>query len=92
MVLGLIPRVCPVLDTSVPFWTFYPLVLAHYIRMKKSELTTKQLSSVTCPTCGVAAGQRCVLVSGAPRKEPHANRKLAATEAVEKERFRSAAD
>ena len=56
------------------------------------NLTAKQISSVPCPTCGAAAGERCVLLSGAPRKEPHVNRKLAAIEAVEKERFRSAAD
>ena len=39
--------------------------------MGKKELTTKQLSSVHCPTCSVAAEQRCVLNSGAPRSEPH---------------------
>jgi CRP/FNR family transcriptional regulator, cyclic AMP receptor protein len=51
--------------------------------MKKKELTTKQMSSVRCPTCGVAAGQRCVLHSGAPRSEPHVDRKLSAIEAIE---------
>jgi hypothetical protein len=59
--------------------------------MKTRELTPKQLTTVPCPTCGAAAGERCVLLSGGPRKEPHVNRKLAATEAVEK-RFKSAAD
>ncbi len=44
----------------------------------------KQLLSVPCPTCGVAAGQRCVLHSGRIRKEPHVDRKLAATEVVVK--------
>src|ERR1700730_215376 len=61
-------------------------------RNENEELTPKQLSAVPCPTCGVAAGQRCVLLSGAPRNEPHVDRKIAATEAVEKERFKSAAD
>jgi hypothetical protein len=50
--------------------------------MKKKELTPEQLSSVSCPTCGVAAGERCVLHSGAPRREPHVERKYAAVEAV----------
>jgi hypothetical protein len=43
------------------------------------------LSCVQCPTCGVPAGKRCERYSGAPRKEPHVNRKLAAIEAVGKE-------
>jgi len=64
--------------------------LLHPVSMK--NLTAKQISSVPCPTCGVAAGKRCVLLSGAPRKEPHVDRKIAATEAVKKERFRPAAD
>ena len=59
--------------------------------MKKKELTPKQLLSVRCPTCGVAAGKRCVLHSGGPRNEPHVDRKLAAMEALEK-KFRAAAD
>ena len=50
------------------------------------QLTRKQLSSVCCPTCGVAAGKRCVLVAGGLRNEPHGNRKLLAAEALEKER------
>ena len=54
--------------------------------MKMKKLTRKQLSSVCCPTCGVAAGKRCVLVAGGLRKEPHGNRKLLAAEALEKER------
>ncbi len=53
-------------------------VLPHSNRVKKSELTPKHLSSVACPTCGVAAGQRCLRYSGAPRSEPHLDRKLAA--------------
>jgi hypothetical protein len=53
--------------------------------MKKRELTPEQLSSVPCPTCGVAVGERCVLHSGAPRSEPHVDRKLAAAEAIERE-------
>jgi hypothetical protein len=59
-------------------------VLVHSARMKKKELTPKQLSSVPCPTCGVAAGKRCVLLSGAPRSKPHVDRTFAASEALER--------
>ncbi|MHB8503158.1 MAG: zinc finger domain-containing protein [Candidatus Acidiferrales bacterium] len=52
--------------------------------LKKSQLTPKQVSSVPCPTCGVAAGERCVLHSGAPRSESHVDRKFAAIEAAER--------
>jgi CRP/FNR family cyclic AMP-dependent transcriptional regulator len=51
--------------------------------VKKKELGTKASSSVPCPTCGVAAGQRCLLHSGALRSEPHLDRKLSAIEAIE---------
>ena len=44
--------------------------------------TPKQFLSIPCPTCGVAAGQRCERYSGRPRKEPHIDRKLAVFEAV----------
>ncbi len=54
--------------------------------MKMSELTPEQLSSVPCPTCGVAAGERCLLHSGSPRTEPHVERKLSAAEAIETKR------
>jgi len=53
--------------------------------MKKKELTPEQLVSVPCPTCGVAAGMVCVLHSGAPRTEPHVDRKLSAIEAIQGE-------
>jgi len=62
-------------------------VLSHSVRMKKKELTPKQLSSVPCPTCGVAAGKRCVLLSGTPRREPHVDRKLSAAEAIKTKRI-----
>jgi CRP/FNR family cyclic AMP-dependent transcriptional regulator len=52
-------------------------------RVKKKELSTNQLLSVPCPSCGVAAGQRCVLHLGALRSEPHVDRKLSAVEAME---------
>ncbi|MHB8410479.1 MAG: zinc finger domain-containing protein [Candidatus Acidiferrales bacterium] len=52
--------------------------------MKKKELTPKQLSAVPCPTCGVAAGESCVLHSGGARSEAHVERKLSAIEALQK--------
>jgi hypothetical protein len=48
-----------------------------------NELTPEQFTSVPCPTCGVTIGQRCLLYSGAPRKEAHTDRKLSAAEAIE---------
>jgi hypothetical protein len=62
-------------------------VLPHPVRMKIKELTPKQLSSVPCPTCGVAVGKRCVLHSGARRSEPHVDRKLSAAAAIETKRM-----
>jgi hypothetical protein len=62
----------------------YGWVLSHYLRMKKKDLTPKQACSVPCPTCGVAAGRRCVLHSGTLRFQPHVDRKLSAIEAIEK--------
>lgn len=53
--------------------------------MKKKELTPKQIAYVSCPTCGAAIGERCVLNSGGLRFEPHVDRKFAAIEAIEKE-------
>ena len=53
--------------------------------MKKKELTPEQLTSVPCPTCGVAAGEPCVMHSGALRSGPHVGRKFAAAEGIEGE-------
>jgi len=55
--------------------------------MRVSDLTAKQLTSVPCPTCGVAVGERCVLHSGGLRSEPHVDRKLSAAEAIESRRL-----
>jgi hypothetical protein len=49
---------------------------------KKSTQKT-QLLSVSCPTCGVAAGMHCQLYSGAPRA-PHVNRKLSVLDMTER--------
>jgi hypothetical protein len=62
------------------------LVLSDYFGMKKKDLTLQQSRSVPCPTCGVAAGDRCLLHSGGLRSSPHVNRKLAAIEAIETKR------
>src|SRR5258705_9780332 len=51
-------------------------VYSHSIRMKKSQLTPKQVSSVPCPTCGLAIRKSCVLNSGAPRSTPHVDQSL----------------
>jgi hypothetical protein len=66
---------------------FRDWVLPHSVPMKMKELTPKQVSSVPCPTCGVAAGKRCVLHSGAARTEPHVDRKLSAAGALETKRI-----
>jgi hypothetical protein len=59
-------------------------VTLHPVLMKKNELTPKQVSSVPCPTCGVAIRKSCVLHSGAPRSSPHVDRRFAAIEAIER--------
>jgi hypothetical protein len=72
---------------SVHNGTVLRLVFSHHIGMKMRDLTLKQLSSVPCPTCGVASGERCLLHSGGPRSEPHLDRKLVAAEAIEQIRI-----
>jgi len=59
--------------------------MPHYAGMKSSELTLKQILSVPCATCGAAVGEVCELHTGAPRTEPHRDRKLSAAEAAENE-------
>ncbi len=56
--------------------------------MRMIDMTPKQLSSVPCPRCGAATGERCVLHSGAFRADPHVDRRLSAIEAVESKRDR----
>jgi len=72
---------------GVLYGTDLRLVLSHRIQMRKSDLTAKQLFSVPCPTCGVAPGEPCLLHSGAPRSEPHLDRKFSAAEAIEAKRI-----
>jgi hypothetical protein len=74
-----------VADTEgVPNRTVFRVTFSHSVRMKRKELTPKQQASVACPTCGVSAGERCVLHSGGLRSETHLERKLVAIEAIEK--------
>jgi hypothetical protein len=54
--------------------------------MKRSELTNKQKLFVSCPICAAAIGERCKMYSGVGRrKEPHAERKYQAIQAIEKD-------
>jgi hypothetical protein len=56
------------------------------ISMKRSELTNKQKLLVPCPMCGAAIGKPCQLYSGlGRRKEPHAERKYQAAQAIEQD-------
>jgi hypothetical protein len=55
--------------------------------MRMVELTHSELCSVRCPTCDVAAGERCHLRSGSPCIEPHLDRKLCAIEALEQKKI-----
>jgi hypothetical protein len=52
--------------------------------VKATDLTPKQILAVPCNTCGAAIGEVCELNTGAPRTEPHRDRKLSAAEAAEK--------
>src|SRR5258707_15332441 len=50
-------------------------------RMKR-QLTAKQIFSVPCPTCSVSPGTPCERYSGAPRRQPHVDRRFVASEAL----------
>jgi hypothetical protein len=52
--------------------------------MKKKGPSSKAVFTVACPTCGVAAGKRCILTTGKPRIEAHVNRRLSALEMLER--------
>jgi hypothetical protein len=51
--------------------------------VKTKELTLKQILFVPCLICGAAIKEVCELHTGAPRTEPHRDRKLSAADAVE---------
>ena len=66
-------------------WAFLHRGMSHHAVMKTRELTPKQILSVPCTTCGAAVGEDCELHTGAPRTEPHRDRKLTAADTVEAE-------
>jgi hypothetical protein len=86
----LVEQLTPTL--SVQNGTVSRLQLFYCGRMKKKELSPKQLFSIPCPTCGVAAGIGCVLHSGAPRSSPHIDRKFSAMDAIERKQIRAEID
>ena len=57
---------------------------SHHAVMKSKELTPKQILSVRCSACGAATGEVCELSTGAPRTEPHRDRKRTAADAAER--------
>jgi hypothetical protein len=67
-----------------PTRQLYGLAPVHPVWVNAKALTPKQLSSVPCPTCWVAAGKRCHEHTGALRlrNNPHFDREVAAIEAV----------
>jgi hypothetical protein len=52
-------------------------------------LKPRLVLSVSCPTCGVDPGKRCLLYSGGLRIESHVDRKFAALEADKVRKTRS---
>lgn len=76
-------RDCFVFSTLHVVCKIYVMMLSYTLKMRTIDLAKKRFYSVRCPTCGVAAGHRCILKAGALRLEPHKDRKLsAASEAV----------
>lgn len=74
------PVICVELEQNC---AFLRRETSHHAVMKTNELTSKQILSVRCPTCGAATGEVCELNSGAPRTEAHRDRKFSAADAVE---------
>ena len=57
------------------------------VRTESKRASSYFRLAVPCPTCGAAAGKKCLLHSGGPRNDLHIDRKLSAIEAVEKQRM-----
>jgi len=77
---------CPslgIFNKYVQNGTDFPQFLEYSPKVRLKDLTPKQVSSIPCPTCGVPAGEQCLLQSGALRSAPHIERKLSAAEALE---------
>jgi len=62
--------ICPTTGQKFEMEQLSNGVKLHPVLMKKNELTPKQVSSVPCPTCGVATRKSSVLHSGGPRSRP----------------------
>jgi len=44
----------------------------------KRPLSPKKVVAVRCPTCGAKPGERCELMTGQPRTNPHRDRRAIA--------------
>src|SRR6266852_3877939 len=64
---------------NVPVFQYLPL---QSVATTITDIAPKMFLSVTCPTCLAAPGKRCLLHSGAPRSQPHVDRKLTAAKRV----------
>ena len=53
------------------------------LSVRMTDLSPQILIAVPCPTCGVDAGEDCVLHEGGLRSDPHIDRKLDAFAAIE---------
>ena len=70
---------------SVPNGTALLLVLWHVIGMRMRDLTLKQVTAVLRVESLMGGGVCCI--QGAPRSEPHVDRKLSAAETIETKRI-----
>ncbi len=48
--------------------------------VKAKKPTLKEIQAFSCPTCGVAPGEKCELFTGQPRTQPHRDRRLIAAD------------
>jgi hypothetical protein len=54
---------------------------------RMTDVTQQLLLAVPCPTCGVDAGKHCLLHTGEASPDPHIDRKLDASAAIETEKI-----
>jgi hypothetical protein len=74
-------RICPDVDSLAV------RVAVRLVGENMTDLTPQLLLAVPCPTCGVDAGKHCLLHTGELSPDPHIDRKLDATEAIETEKI-----
>jgi hypothetical protein len=74
-------RICPDLDSLTV------RVAVRLVSENMTDLTQQLLLAVPCPTCGVDAGKHCLLHTGELSPDPHIDRTLDATEAIETEKI-----